>query len=358
MEYCVAKLAAAKIWQSDLEMKILIFSSLFAPSIGGMETVMEILAEEFSKAKHEVRVVTSTKKDGSHTKINYKIVRNPGIVALFKLICWSDISIHACVSLKFAVAALFAGNKMLFIHHTWYENIEGMSTWKDHLKKYFCRFATNVSVSQAIADRLPVASQVIHNPYRAGIFAIKPEEATKTYDLIAVARLVSDKGIDQLIKAIASLKGKGVTVSASIVGDGPEKLALENLTRDLEINSNVRFHGLLSADNLARIMRQHRMLVVPSKWREPFGVVVLEAVACGLYVIAADGGGIKEALGSCGLTYPRNDILALTESLYQLLTTQGAMDVSENTRQLHLKQFSPTRAAELYLESIETILTK
>jgi Glycosyltransferase len=65
-------------------------------------------------------------------------------------------------------------------------------------------------------------------------------------------------------------------------------------------------------------------LVVPSRYDEPFGIVALEGIACGCLVVGSSGGGLKEAIGPCGLTFPNGDAVALTNLLDRLLADPGA----------------------------------
>ena len=61
------------------------------------------------------------------------------------------------------------------------------------------------------------------------------------------------------------------------------------------------------------------MLAVPSRWREPFGIVALEGIACGCVVVASEGGGLAEAVGPCGLTFANGDTAALAAQLGRVL---------------------------------------
>jgi glycosyltransferase involved in cell wall biosynthesis len=116
---------------------------------------------------------------------------------------------------------------------------------------------------------------------------LKP--ADNKSDIIFVGRLVDFKHVDVLIKAIAYLKEHGTEVSCNIVGDGPELAALRKLVNRLRVNTNVNFLGFVeNSDDVYKLMKASKVLVLPST-HEGFGMVVIEAHACGLPVITIDG---------------------------------------------------------------------
>ena len=84
----------------------------------------------------------------------------------------------------------------------------------------------------------------------------------------------------------------------------------------------VTFTGPKRGEELARLMNAHRVLVVPSRWAEPFGIVALEGAASGCTVVASDGGGLPEAVGPCGGVCASGD----AESLAQAIETVTAPD--------------------------------
>jgi glycosyltransferase involved in cell wall biosynthesis len=109
--------------------------------------------------------------------------------------------------------------------------------------------------------------------------------ATQTSDIIYVGRLLEHKNVDVLIKAIARVKKTRPDVTAIIVGDGPERLSLEKLARRLKLLDNLTFYNFVDDHiELYGLMKSSRTLVLPSV-REGFGLVVVEANACGLPVI-------------------------------------------------------------------------
>lgn len=102
------------------------------------------------------------------------------------------------------------------------------------------------------------------------------------FDLLFVGRLIPEKNVDSLIRVVASL---GMNITCAIIGDGPEKDQLERVADELGVSGKVRFLGFVS--EVYPYMKSSRIFIFPSM-REGFGMVVIEANACGLPVILLD----------------------------------------------------------------------
>jgi glycosyltransferase involved in cell wall biosynthesis len=112
---------------------------------------------------------------------------------------------------------------------------------------------------------------------------IKP--ARKKTDVIFAGRLLSNKNVDVLIKSIQLIKERKLKIKCLIIGDGPEKKNLEALTKKLNLEKNIKFLGFLeNHDDIYALMKSSKVFVLPST-REGFGIVVIEANACGIPVI-------------------------------------------------------------------------
>jgi len=107
-------------------------------------------------------------------------------------------------------------------------------------------------------------------------------------DIIFAGRLTSYKNIDILIKAIKLVKEKRPEIKSLIIGDGPEKKKLEKLVIKLDLKENIKFLGFLENQNhMYALIKSSKIFVLPSV-REGFGIVVIEANACGIPVITVD----------------------------------------------------------------------
>ena len=125
--------------------------------------------------------------------------------------------------------------------------------------------------------------------------------------LLFVGRLNDVKGCANLVRAAAPAgKILGRRLHVSIAGDGPDRARIEQLARALDATVDLR--GWVSVEERTRLMRDSDVLVVPSLWPEPFGLVGLEAGCVGLPAVAYDVGGIREWLrpGESGELAPGN----------------------------------------------------
>ncbi|MCE7698475.1 MAG: glycosyltransferase family 4 protein, partial [Methanobacterium paludis] len=111
------------------------------------------------------------------------------------------------------------------------------------------------------------------------------KKSDKKSDVIFAGRLIKEKNVDLLIKAIDLVRKELPEIKCLIVGDGPERENLEKMVLDRNLSTNIEFTGFLgNHDDLISYMKSSKVFVLPST-REGFGIVVLEANACKLPVI-------------------------------------------------------------------------
>ncbi|HVF70540.1 MAG TPA: glycosyltransferase family 4 protein [Chthoniobacterales bacterium] len=324
-------------------MRILLGSHYFFPSTGGIETVTNLLAQQFVELGHEVRVVTTTP---GHGDFPFAVVRRPSSGALLREIRWCEVFLQNNISLRTLWPLAFVHRPLFVIHQTWISGPDGGIGWPERLKRFVLRYAVSFAISRSVADALPVESTLIGNPYDDKVFTVTPPVA-RDKQLIFVGRLVSDKGADLLLEALTNVDGKpGLTIA----GDGPERARLEKQASDLGLTGQVDFVGAKGSIELAAMLRRHRILVVPSRWKEPFGIVALEGIACGCIVIGSAAGGLSEAIGRCGITVPNGDAAALAEAISRLLANPAEFIALQQNTVAHLERFAPQRIAKLLLE--------
>jgi glycosyltransferase involved in cell wall biosynthesis len=189
------------------------------------------------------------------------------------------------------------------------------------------------SLRRAIEPYAPGARmQVVGNVVDTALFA-PPARERPTHDgpvrLLAVALLSDKKGLDVLLDALARRAADGrPPVSLDVVGDGPERAALDARARDLGLDGAVRFHGLQSRDAVARRMAESDVFVLPSHV-ETFGVALVEALAAGLPVVATDVGVAGEVVDErAGVIVPPGDAGALAAGIDRALEGLGRFDTA------------------------------
>ena len=327
-------------------MRILFCSHAFAPSVGGIETVGAILAEQFVRLGSEVTVVTDT--PGTQKSTAYQIVRRPSLRILREMARSSDIVFQNNISLKTLLPVLTCGKPIVVAHHGELRRVSGKRGWQDYLKLAVVRVCHNIAISEAIAATLPVKSVVVGNPYETGEFG-NLEQGPRSKDLVFMGRLVSQKGCDLLLRALSILKNEGTNPSLTVIGDGPEMSALKRLSDQIGVSSQVTFKGSIQ-EGRGRELAEHKIIVIPSRYAEPFGVVALEGIAAGCVVIASAEGGLPEAVGSCGVLFPMGDAKALASALKGLLSDQTMREKLMSHRTSHLERFRPEIVASKYME--------
>lgn len=338
-------------------MKILVASHVFYPDIGGLETVSRVLAEEFAALGHEVRVVTQSLARAPAPGVEeatfpFPVLRRPSPGELLAAVRWCDVFWQNNVSLQTLWPRLLARRPWVVTHQTWLTRVGGRVGWQDRLKKFLLRFGSNVAISRAVAAPLPVPATIIGNPYQSHQFR-ELSGVPRERDLVLLARLVSDKGGDLALDALAELRRGGLTPNLTIVGDGPERGALEQQARDLGVAAQVTFAGVQTGDALVETLNRHRIMVAPSRLAEPFGVVALEGIACGCVVVGSEDGGLIDAIGPCGLTFPNGDACALARCLARLLADPSLDAGLRGGAAAHLEKHSPRRIAQAYLRVFE-----
>ena len=317
-----------------------------------------ILAEQFAAAGHEVRLVTHAPADAAtdDSRFAYPVFRRPGALKMLGLLRWCDVYFQNNISVRTLWPLLGVRRPWVPAHHTWLTRVDGSVGWQDRLKKFLLHHGTPIAVSHEVAQSLEVpGTVVIGNPYKTDLFRELPE-VPRTRDLIFLARLVSDKGGDLLLDALADLKAHGFLPALTVVGDGPE---LPNLRRQVEalgLTRQVEFTGLLQGEELVRTINRHRVMVVPSRTPEPFGVVALEGIACGCVVVGSEGGGLSDAIGKCGLTFPNHDKQALAGAISRVLVDPLLYDALRAEAPAHLRRHEPSRVAEAYVRVFEKAL--
>mgnify|MGYP002638887196 CR=1 FL=1 len=169
-----------------------------------------------------------------------------------------------------------------------------------------------------------------------------------------VARLTREKGVDLAITALAEIPEAQLV----IVGDGPERAALETLTIDYEVADRVTFLGM--RDDVASLYPAFDVLAVPSR-TEAHGLVAAEALSCEVPVIAARVGGLQSIVESdrCGAFFPPGNATALATALTRVLEDRPwAERLGRAGRRLVLERWSRramlSGTEELYLKLLPT----
>src|SRR4051794_31461888 len=167
----------------------------------------------------------------------------------------------------------------------------------------------------------------------------RPDVEGSTPNVVFAGRLSPEKGADTLIDAVGRLR----TVRLDVAGEGPDRRRLEGVARGVA-DGRVRFLGRLDGREVDALISDALAVVLPSRWYENQPMIVLEAFARGVPVVASDIGGTPELVrhGADGLLFPPGDAAALADALRVLVDDRGrARAMGKAARERALTDFAP-----------------
>lgn len=171
--------------------------------------------------------------------------------------------------------------------------------------------------------------------------------------------LVPEKGVDLLLRAFATLARPGSLV---VAGEGEERPVLEKLAQELGIGDRVTFLGRQASNSMAAFYNTLDVLVLPSRtqpnWKEQFGRVLVEAMACAVPVVGSDSGEIPNVVGDGGLIFAEGNVQALGACLQRLVGDAGERQrLGELGRRRVLAYYTMRKIAEQTLAVYAALLS-
>lgn len=168
-----------------------------------------------------------------------------------------------------------------------------------------------------------------------GIKPFKYKKIKNFNRILFVGRLTKDKGVDYLLNAMPRVLRKLPDIKLQIVGDGVDKNDFVFLVKKLGISNSVEFVGSVEDKTIRNYYDEASVLVVPSVWNEPFGLIGIEAMSTGRPVIGSKVGGIPEWLTDSETGYlitPRSSEEISTRILKLLSNESLLKNMGENSR--------------------------
>jgi glycosyltransferase involved in cell wall biosynthesis len=362
---------------------------------GGIESQVYGLAKGLTKLCNEVHLITvgNNSKPQKAEGITYHQIpvpsQSPAFGEFLKLV-YSDLMfayksarIHQKLNIdlihchtKFpAASTLYTGTDrpLIFTAHNW-KLWEGMMPeWKSGLARSSYELDTRIeriiahkadvvlalseAMKRGIAASAGISSrkvEVVSNAVDAQVFY--PTAATRRPSILYVGRITAEKGVDILIKAMPLILKEIPDAELTIVG--PKTFGLERggfekqlikLIKRLGIEEHVVFTGTLSISELREAYSRAWLSCLPSIWQEPFGLTLIEALACETPVVGTEVGGIPEVISETngGLVVKPSDAEALAQAIIRILSDASlARRMGKNGRKAIKEKYTFDRRAE------------
>jgi glycosyltransferase involved in cell wall biosynthesis len=381
-------------------LNILIYARTWAPSVGGVETITASLARGFADlSKMEsgdpilVTVVTLTPADRMNdSRLPFEVIRCPSFVRFVRLVRSASV-IHLAGPALLPLSLAWFFRKPVFVEHHNYQSVcpNGLLIFQpDHSvcpghymgaryrecircnvkmignvksvrdlilmfpRRWLLRRVTaNVAPTFHVKKRisLPRTEVILHGVPPTGRDPITTSDLGEHVALYAfVGRLVKEKGVATFLRAASELSQDGYDFRLIIVGDGPERVALEILCAELGLTGRTTFAGSVSPQRVALILSDATAVVIPSVWEEVAGLVAFEQMMLGNLVIASDIGGLGEEVNGFGLKFPAGDSHALALCMRRIVDEPESVAELRKKAQLHaLETYAETRMVNEHL---------
>jgi len=194
----------------------------------------------------------------------------------------------------------------------------------------------------------PIATQVLPLPFKPAV-------------VLCIGRLHKTKGFDVALKACAKvLAERPGSIKVIIAGNGPERENLQDLSEEFGTAAELfEFRGWVDPDEVAVILNQGTIVLMPSVWDEPFGLVAAQAAQMGRPVIGSNIGGIPEVVvdKKTGLLVQPGNVDELADAMLFLLTNaEFTITLGENARKIAKDRFSMAACAANYQSIYENLL--
>ena len=186
---------------------------------------------------------------------------------------------------------------------------------------------------------------------------IRAEDHLKHPAILFMGGLNKVKGIDVLLNAVPIIRMEIQNLHVYIAGSGSKEGNLKKLAKELNIEENVKFLGFISGDEKYAYYKSADIYVHPSRY-ETFGVVLLEAMACGKPVIASNVGGIPFVVedGKTGLLFESENVEELVEKIMLLLRDEEMRAKMGEAGRNRARGFTWERSAEMTVEVYKEVI--
>lgn len=366
-------------------MNLVVATQNFPPIVGGIEQVAEQLCSALAARGARLTVVAPAHAQASafDSALSYRVLRyvapNSKELPLARALRTPMKSADACLSMQFSslpgallwrpglavpVATLIHGKEVLpsrvLFDFAVRRIRRSLLRRADHVFAVSRYSAARAISAGAIADRV----RVVHPGVDSHRF--RPAElrggvsSARDPMLLTVCRLVERKGVDTVIEALPAVLREHPRLTYYVVGDGPDRARLERLVARAQLGAHVRFVGKVPNERLLELYASATLFVMVSRALEVegdvegFGLVLLEAQACGVPVVAAESGGMPDALLAerTGFLVAPGDAPALARQLLSALESPARLLEMRMAARLFAERSSWSRMAQEIIEAL------
>lgn len=184
-----------------------------------------------------------------------------------------------------------------------------------------------------------------------------PSRGTERHGVVFVGRLTAQKRVGVLLEALALLAQRGRRLDLTVVGDGPERVALETRAMRPDLERHVRFVGQVPPERVPEFLAAARLLVLPSV-DEGLGLVVAEALVAGVPAVGARSGGIPDLLTDpdAGALVPPDDPAALADAMDRVAGDPRFLAGARRAGHVLAERLAPSTVAAGYERLYEDVL--
>jgi len=367
-------------------MRVLFWSTHFWPQIGGIEVLSTRLLPALIEYGHEFIVISQGK---SCLPKEFKIKGNIIPIYRFQMSqALNNRDLRQIKEIRNNIADIKTTYKPDLVHINtsgpgmfFHLKTKNVSSPKDLFSIHFlpetkveknsltgsCLISANwvSAVSQAmLEDARQIVPEIVHKSSVIYNGLPTPNIKNVSYQideprLLCIGRLVPEKGFDLAIEAFAGVHKVIPKARLSIAGDGICMSDLKSLAKSLNIAHFVDFLGWIDPDKIFDVINEAAVVIVPSRWREPFGLVALQASQMARPVVASNVGGLPEIVvhNKTGYLYQNENINELADFLIHLLNNpELALQLGKNARVRARSHFSIERCVDSYNSLYNKIL--
>lgn len=229
---------------------------------------------------------------------------------------------------------------------------------KSILKDLHCLTAVSEAAAEYVQSISKEIVKIIPNGIDLSSYAKTAKQNTKP-NILYIGRLEKRKGVKYLLQAFNILRQTSPQVELNIVGDGPDRQKLQQLVKQLGLR-NVHFLGYVDEEEKLRLLKSAMVFCSPAIFGESFGIVLLEALAVGVPIVAGNNPGYTAVLkerGSIGLVNPK-DSVDFARKLSLLLNDQELRKLWQSWAKEYVKQFSYAHVVDQYEALYKEVLSQ